>query len=246
MRSQFPGRAVFEQALDQSRVHGMACTFGHHAALDAASGKRKITDEVENLVADKFIDETERSIFDASRSHEDRAFRACAADETHVSESLLVSFIAEGACGSDLSAVGFCGEIECEAVAPDGRRKVNGVIDAVAVAWVNANKFFAITHLDRLENAEIFAATALGADACGPDGAYKGECTAVQDGQFKVIDFNDQVVDPHPDQGRQQVFRGGDEHALSHQAGGVADAGNVATDGGNLEVVKIGAAEDDA
>ena len=42
------------------------------------------------------------------------------------------------------------------------------------------------------------------------------------------------------------MFCGGDEHALTHEAGGVADAGDVATGGGDLKVVEVGAAEDDA
>ena len=42
------------------------------------------------------------------------------------------------------------------------------------------------------------------------------------------------------------MLGGGDQHALAHEAGGVADLGHVAADGGNLKVVQIGAAEDDA
>ena len=42
------------------------------------------------------------------------------------------------------------------------------------------------------------------------------------------------------------MFGGGDEHALAHEAGGVADFGDVAADGGDFEVVEVGAAEDDA
>ena len=42
------------------------------------------------------------------------------------------------------------------------------------------------------------------------------------------------------------MLGGGDEHALAHEAGGVADLGDVAADGGNFEVVEVGAAEDDA
>jgi hypothetical protein len=42
------------------------------------------------------------------------------------------------------------------------------------------------------------------------------------------------------------VLGGGDEHAFFHQAGGVADAGNVAADGFDLEAVQIGAAKYDA
>ena len=41
------------------------------------------------------------------------------------------------------------------------------------------------------------------------------------------------------------MLGGGDEHAVLHQAGGVADARNVADVRFDLEIVEIGAAEDD-
>ena len=42
------------------------------------------------------------------------------------------------------------------------------------------------------------------------------------------------------------MLGGGDQHALPHQAGGIADARHVAPTGGNLEIVEIGAEKDDA
>jgi hypothetical protein len=42
------------------------------------------------------------------------------------------------------------------------------------------------------------------------------------------------------------VFGGGDQHALLHQAGGVADFGYIAADGLYLEAIQIDPAEDDA
>ena len=69
---------------------------------------------------------------------------------------------------------------------------------------------------------------------------------AVQNGQLKIVQLDNDVVDAHADQRREQMFGGGDQHALAHQAGGVADLGHVASGRGNLEVVQVGAAEDDA
>ena len=51
---------------------------------------------------------------------------------------------------------------------------------------------------------------------------------------------------PMPMQGGEQVLGGGDEHALAHEAGGVADLGDVAAGGGDFEVVEVGAAEENA
>jgi hypothetical protein len=42
------------------------------------------------------------------------------------------------------------------------------------------------------------------------------------------------------------MLGGGDKDAFFHEAGGVADAGDVSAVGFDLEAVKIGAAEDDS
>jgi hypothetical protein len=69
---------------------------------------------------------------------------------------------------------------------------------------------------------------------------------AVEDGEFEVVELDVDVVDAGAEQCGEQVFRGGDEDALTHEAGGVADLGDVAADGGDFESVEIGAAEDHA
>jgi hypothetical protein len=40
------------------------------------------------------------------------------------------------------------------------------------------------------------------------------------------------------------VFGGRDKHAAAHQAGGIADFGNVASDGFDIEIVEVHAAKD--
>ena len=42
------------------------------------------------------------------------------------------------------------------------------------------------------------------------------------------------------------MLGGGDEHAFLHQTGGIADLGNIATDGFDFEAIKVGAAEHNA
>ena len=74
----------------------------------------------------------------------------------------------------------------------------------------------------------------------------EGLPAAVEDGHFQVVDFDVRVVDAQAVEGAEQMFGGGDQHALAHQAGGVADAGDVAPAGGDGEIVEIGAAENDS
>ena len=95
------------------------------------------------------------------------------------------------------------------------------------------------------QDAEIFAAAALRLQADLAEGFDIGQGAAIEDGQFKVVELDDDIIDAHADQRREQVLGGGDEDALAHEAGGVADLGDVAADGGDFEVVEIGAAEDE-
>ena len=42
------------------------------------------------------------------------------------------------------------------------------------------------------------------------------------------------------------MLGGGDEHTLAHDAGGVADLGDIPAGGGDLVVVQVGAAKNDS
>ena len=78
------------------------------------------------------------------------------------------------------------------------------------------------------------------------DQPHERQPAAIQDRHFQVVDLDEGVVDSHGVEHAQQVLGGGDQHALAHQAGGVADARHVPPTGGDREVVQIGAHEDDA
>ena len=97
-----------------------------------------------------------------------------------------------------------------------------------------------------LENAEVLAAAALAFESDVAEGLGVRECAAVEDGELEVVEFDEDVVDAGAEEGGEQMLGGGDEDALTHEAGGVADFGDVAAGGGNFESVEIGAAEDDA
>ena len=84
------------------------------------------------------------------------------------------------------------------------------------------------------------------AEAGAGDHLDVGKRAAVEDGQLQVVELDDGVVDAHADEGREQVLGGGDEDALLHQAGGVADFCDVLADGGYVEAVEVDAAEDDS
>ena len=75
---------------------------------------------------------------------------------------------------------------------------------------------------------------------------HKRPCAAIQDGQFEVVQLDDGIVNASSDESRKQMLGRRNEHAFFHQAGGVADAGDVAADGLNRKAVKVNPMEYDA
>ena len=130
-------------------MHGMASALGDDAAPDATAGEGEVADEVEDLVADELVGETERAVEDGAgvggggAGDDDGGVVGYAADEAHVAEHGFVFFEAEGAGGGDEIGVGAGFEVAGEGVAADGLGEVDGVVDGVAVAGIDADELVA-------------------------------------------------------------------------------------------------------
>src|SRR5581483_254051 len=152
LAGKLPGRAILEETGDQGRMHGMTGALGDHVAFDAAPREREIPDQIENFVPYIFIRKAQRAILRAVFAEDDGILRAGAADQAHVAEALLVSLIAEGACRCDISVVGSHCEVDRGALAADGGRKINGVVDAVTRSGINPDELVAFANLDLMED----------------------------------------------------------------------------------------------
>ena len=197
-------------------------------------------------MADELVGEAESAVLDLSATDDDGALVGRAADETHVAEHGFVLAKAEGACGGNEAGIVAGFEVADEGLMADGVGEVDGVVDGVAIAGIDADKFCAFANLYGLQDAEVLAFAALALEAGSEDGFDVGQGAAVEDGHFEVVDFDDDVIDAKADERGKQVLRGGDEDALAHEAGGVGDFGDVAAGGRDFKVVEVGTAEDDA
>ena len=101
-----------------------------------------------------------------------------------------------------------------------------------------------LAHFERAQNANVCPGAALFANTGAADEIHKRPRASVKNGQFKVIQLDDGIVNSHANESREQMLSGRDEHALFHQAGGVTDARHVATDGLEFKAVKISTPED--
>ena len=112
-----------------------------------------------------FVFHAKRSVFRTARSEDDGVLRPRAADEAHVAQALLVGLVAKGARSGNGAAVCFRRKIDTGSLPADRCRKLDGVVDTITGAGIDADKLVALAHLHRLQNANGLAAAALGADA---------------------------------------------------------------------------------
>ena len=116
--------------------------------------------------------------------------------------------------------------------------------EAETLVGEDGDALAAIFNRNRTADAKVAALAAILANAGLLDEPHERQAAAIQDGNFQVVDFHVHVVDSHGVENAEQVLGGGDQDALAHQAGGVADARHVAPTGGNREVIEVRAHED--
>src|ERR1035441_4995732 len=110
-------------------------------------------------------------------------------------------------------------------------RKVDRIRNRIGVCRIHGNEFIALAQFDLPHDPEISARFALSPNPRLLNHFYKRTGAAIQNGQLKIVQLDDGIVDADAGKRREQVLGSGDEHALLHQAGGVTDAGHVASAG---------------
>src|SRR6266481_3078551 len=150
----------------------------------------------------------------------------------------------EGSGRSDLCPVVSIREVNPESLFSDqGMGEIDGIRHGIGIGRIHGNKLVPFPHLQLPAHAQVGSGSSLFANADFEDGLDKGQGTAVEDGQLKVIQLNDGIVDATTDQGGEKVLGGGNQHALFHQAGGVTDPSDISAHGLQFKAVEIGAAK---
>lgn len=227
-------------------MHGVAGAVGDDAADNLLANQGEIADEIENFVADEFIGEAQRAIAWTLGREDNHVLIAGAADEAHVAQIALILKKAKGARGRDFALVASGREINFEVLCADGRGEVDGIGDGVSVGGIDADEFIALANLNLLQDSKISALAALAAQAGSQNHFDEALSAAIKNRDFEIIELYGSIIEADADEGRKQVLRGRDEHAFFHQAGGVADARDVAAERFDFVVVEIYTAKDNA
>ena len=197
---------------DKGDVHGVSGALGDDVTEEGLADEGEVADQVEGFVAAALVGEAKSAgVEDGSVIEADRAVERCAADESHVAHLVELVFEAEGAGGGDVACVDFGGNFKLELLAAnEGVVEEDVAGEDEAVGGEDGDSFSVAFDGDRAADVEVAAAAAVSADAGVEDHVDEGLSAAVEDGDFEVVDFDEDVVDPHAIEGTEKVFGGGD------------------------------------
>jgi hypothetical protein len=189
-------------------------------------------------VAAELVRIAKRAVHDAIFGEDDGVIKRAATDQAHGAEGLDIGFEAEGAGTGENLAEGFAIDEELDLLLADERmRKINVAANAEFVGGIDTDAAAIFDDFDRLEDAEVAALSAKAAEAGLIEELEERFCRAVKNGDFDVVEVDEDVVDTVRVGGGEEVLRGGQQDTLLHEAGGVTDAGDVVAVGFNGEIV---------
>ncbi len=198
-------------------------------------------------MAAEFIGIAEGTVHYTVFGEDDGVIERAAADQAHGAERLDIGFEAEGAGARENLAEGFAIYEQFNLLLADERvGKIDVAADAELVGRKDGDAAAVFDDFDGLEDFKVAAFSTEAAKAGLIKELEEGLGGTVEDGDFDIVEVDEDVVDAVGIGGGEKVFGGGEQDALLHEAGGIANASDVVAMGFDGEVVKINAAENDA
>jgi len=198
-------------------------------------------------VTAEFVGIAKRAVHDAVSGKDDGVVERAAADEAHGAEGFDIGFEAKGAGAGQNLAEGFAIDEQLDLLLADqGVGEVDVAADPELVGGIDGDAAAVFDDFDGLEYAEVAAFAAKAAEPGLVEELEEGLGGTVEDGDFYVVEVDEDVVDAVGVGGGEKMLGGGEQDALLHEAGGVADARDVVAVGFDRKIVEIHAAENDA
>src|SRR5258707_8590514 len=198
-------------------------------------------------MAAEFIGIAEGTVHYTVFGEDDGVIERAAADQAHGAERLDIGFEAEGAGARENLAEGFAIYEQFNLLLADERvGKIDVAADTEFVGGIDGNAAAVFDDFDGLEDFKVAAFSTEAAEDGLIEELEEGLGGTVENGNFDIVEVNEDVVDAVGIGGGEKVLGGGEQDALLHKAGGIADASDVVAMGFDGEVVKIDAAENDA
>src|SRR5262249_47573709 len=136
-------------------------------------------------------------------------FSRGAADQTHVAHRLFIFAGTESTGGRDLAQVVAIRKVYPEGFPADKRMgKIYGVRDRIGIRRIHCDEFISFPEFQFATNTEVGSWTALFSYSRLTDRFNERSCAAVEDRQFKVIQFDDRIINPATDKSGKNVLGG--------------------------------------
>jgi hypothetical protein len=198
-------------------------------------------------VAAEFVGVAQRAVHHAVFGEDDGIVERAAADKAHGAKWLDIGFKAESAGTRENLPEGFGIHNHFDLLLTNERMgKIHVTADTEFVSGIDANAAAVFDDFDRLEDAKVAAFAAKAAESGLIEKPEERLGGTVQDGNFDVIEINEDVVDAVGIGGSKKVLGGGEQHALLHEAGGVADASDIVAMGFDGEIIEVDTTEDNS
>jgi len=198
-------------------------------------------------VAAKFVGKAQGPIHHAVTGEHDGILERTAANQAYGAKRLDVALKAKSARASQQVAKRVREDDNFDLLLADQwMRKIYVTLHAKFVGGIDADVAILFDDFNRADDFKVAAAATETANASLVEKLEERFGGAIEDWDLDRINVDEDVVDPGGVNGGEEVFGGGKKHALFHQTGGVADAGNVAATGFNGKMIQVGAAKNDA
>jgi hypothetical protein len=189
----------------------------------------------------------EGAVHNAVFGEDDGVIEGAAADEAHGAERLDIGFETKGAGAGKNLAEGFRIDEHFDLLlAYERMGEINVAANTKFIGGIDADAAAIFEDFYGLEDTEVAALAAEAAETGLIEELEERFCGAVENGNFDVVEVNKDVVDAVGVGGGEKVFRGGEQDALLHKAGGVTDVGDVVAVGFDRKIVQVNATENDA
>lgn len=242
-----PEGGVGQEAADELGVQRMARLMGFHPRQERQTHQGQIANQVQSLVSAKLVGEAQRAVHDAVLGEDDGVFERSTADQAHGPQRLDIAVEAEGARAGKQVAESVSAHDHLYFLLADQRMwEIHIAADAKLICGVDADAAITFADFQRLHYLQITALAAQLPHAGLFQHLHERLGGAVQDRHFDGIDVDVDVVDAAGIDRGKEMLGGGQQHALLHQAGGIAYAGNVVPLGFDGEVIQIDSTENNA
>jgi hypothetical protein len=240
-------RPAREQLACESSVERVAGFVGDEAAEHRLPDQREVAEQIQSLMPNKFIRESQRRIIQHTglREH-DRILQRPTTDKA--ARLQFFNFMVKAERSRRRNQIGVVGtrELHVETLFTNqGMSKINIVPDAERIGWIDAQRFFAFVQDELFSNSDVLPGAILSNNANARDGFNVWQRAAVEDGNFEVVEFDIHIIDTDSIESREQVFDGRYPHASMHQRCRIGDARYGCNIGSKLEVIEIDPSEND-